>query len=161
MFHFPPFASASYEFRRRSSGITRRGLPHSEIPGSKRICRSPGLIAAYHVLHRLPMPRHSLHALTSLTKNLWSPRLTLLSEDCFPNPYAVFKEPPACAGKCSVDERREAHTASRRPRMVGVTGVEPVTSSLSGTRSNQTELHAHFFAARAAKKWWRQPGSNR
>ena len=28
-------------------------LPHSEISGSKRTCRSPKLIAAYHVLHRL------------------------------------------------------------------------------------------------------------
>ena len=29
------------------------GLSHSEIPGSKVICTSPELIAAYHVLHRL------------------------------------------------------------------------------------------------------------
>ncbi len=29
------------------------GLPHSEICGSHRICRSPQLIAAYHVLLRL------------------------------------------------------------------------------------------------------------
>jgi hypothetical protein len=38
-------------------------LPHSEISGSKRVCRSPKLIAAYHVLHRLLAPRHSLCAL--------------------------------------------------------------------------------------------------
>ena len=29
------------------------GFPHSEIPGSKLILSSPGLIAEYHVLHRL------------------------------------------------------------------------------------------------------------
>jgi hypothetical protein len=29
------------------------GLPHSEIRGSIRMCRSPRLIAAYHVLLRL------------------------------------------------------------------------------------------------------------
>ena len=29
------------------------GFPHSEIPGSRVICTSPGLIAACHVLHRL------------------------------------------------------------------------------------------------------------
>ena len=34
------------------------GLPHSEIPGSKVICTSPGLIAACHVLRRLREPRH-------------------------------------------------------------------------------------------------------
>jgi hypothetical protein len=34
------------------------GLSHSEIPGSKCVCHSPGLIAAYHVLRRQPIPRH-------------------------------------------------------------------------------------------------------
>ena len=29
------------------------GLPHSEILGSIRVCQSPKLIAAYHVLRRL------------------------------------------------------------------------------------------------------------
>ena len=40
------------------------GLSHSEIPGSKVICTLPGLIAAYHVLHRLREPRHPPCALT-------------------------------------------------------------------------------------------------
>jgi hypothetical protein len=44
------------------------GLPHSDIDGSKRICRSPSLNAAYHVLHRLLAPRHPSCALCSLTK---------------------------------------------------------------------------------------------
>ena len=39
------------------------GLPHSEIPGSKVICTSPKLIAAYHVLLRLLEPRHPPYAL--------------------------------------------------------------------------------------------------
>ena len=43
-----------------------RGFPHSEICGSKLICSSPQLIAACHVLHRLPMPRHSPYALFRL-----------------------------------------------------------------------------------------------
>nr|ADI16725.1 hypothetical protein [uncultured Verrucomicrobiales bacterium HF0010_05E02] len=42
------------------------GFSHSEISGSKRICRSPKLIAAYHVLHRLVSPRHPLIARNSL-----------------------------------------------------------------------------------------------
>ncbi len=41
-------------------------FPHSEICGSKLICSSPQLIAAGRVLHRLLMPRHSLHALGRL-----------------------------------------------------------------------------------------------
>ena len=41
-------------------------MPHSEIPGSKLILSSPGLIAEYHVLHRLLLPRHSPNALLAL-----------------------------------------------------------------------------------------------
>ena len=41
-------------------------FPHSEISGSKDICSSPLLIAAYHVLHRLLVPRHPPYALYSL-----------------------------------------------------------------------------------------------
>jgi hypothetical protein len=66
MVHFPPLPSPSYVFTRRYGGITRRGFPHSDIPGSKLICSSPRLIAAYRVLHRLPAPRHSPYALSSL-----------------------------------------------------------------------------------------------
>ena len=42
------------------------GFPHSEILGSQLVCSSPRLIAAYHVLHRLPVPRHPPCALTRL-----------------------------------------------------------------------------------------------
>ena len=68
MVHFPPLPSRAYVFSSGFSGISLRGFPHSEIPGSKRVCRSPGLIAAYRVLHRLLAPRHSPYALSSLTK---------------------------------------------------------------------------------------------
>ena len=42
------------------------------------ICSSPKLIAAYHVFHRLPVPRHSPCALVRLTfqtffQNIWYP----------------------------------------------------------------------------------------
>jgi hypothetical protein len=43
-----------------------QGFPHSEIAGSKPIRGSPTLIAAYHVLHRLSVPRHPPNALKSL-----------------------------------------------------------------------------------------------
>jgi hypothetical protein len=43
---------------------------HSEIAGSKVVCTSPTLIAAYHVLHRLLEPRHPPYALNNLTKIL-------------------------------------------------------------------------------------------
>ena len=43
------------------------GFPHSDISGSKDICSSPKLFAAYHVFHRLLVPRHPPCALISLT----------------------------------------------------------------------------------------------
>jgi hypothetical protein len=49
-------------------GITPARFPHSDIPGSKSACDSPRLNAACHVLHRLLVPRHPPHALTSLAK---------------------------------------------------------------------------------------------
>ena len=58
-------------------------FPHSEISGSMLICSSPKLIAAYHVFHRLPVPRHSPCALVRLTFqtffwNIWYPLDSLL-----------------------------------------------------------------------------------
>src|SRR5215212_8061310 len=46
--------------------MTRAGFPHSEIRASKPACGSTRLIAACHVLHRLPVPRHPPYALTIL-----------------------------------------------------------------------------------------------
>ena len=54
----------------------RTGFPHSDISGSKLICSSPKLFAAYHVLHRLLMPRHSPCALLCLTYRRGLPRLS-------------------------------------------------------------------------------------
>ena len=45
-------------------------FPHSEISGSKDICSSPKLFAAYHVFHRLLVPRHPPYALSSMTNLL-------------------------------------------------------------------------------------------
>ena len=66
-FTSPRCLLTAYGFSGGSSGISQREFPHSEIPGSKLICSSPGLIAAYRVLHRLLAPRHSPYALSSLT----------------------------------------------------------------------------------------------
>ena len=48
------------------TGLQPAGLSHSEISGSKVICTSPKLVAAYHVLHRLQEPRHPPYALSYL-----------------------------------------------------------------------------------------------
>ena len=66
MFQFPGFPAYAYLIQYMLRDSSSRGFPHSEICGSKLICSSPQLIAACHVLRRLPMPRHSPYALLCL-----------------------------------------------------------------------------------------------
>ena len=56
----------AYEFSSRILHFQRSRFPHSDIFGSTPVCGSPKLFAAYHVLHRLPSPRHPPYALSSL-----------------------------------------------------------------------------------------------
>jgi hypothetical protein len=66
-FTSPGWLPPTYGFSRGYIGISRCGLPHSDISGSKPVCGSPKLFAACHVLHRLLAPRHPPYALSSLT----------------------------------------------------------------------------------------------
>ena len=66
MFQFPGFPAHDYLIHHALRDSSPRGFPHSEICGSMLICSSPQLIAACHVLRRLPMPRHSPYALLRL-----------------------------------------------------------------------------------------------
>ena len=54
-------------FLKRITVLQTARLSHSEIFGSKVICTSPKLIAAYRVLHRLLVPRHPPCTLNNLT----------------------------------------------------------------------------------------------
>ena len=122
--------------------MTSVGLLHSDIPGSKLDCSSPRLFAAYHVLHRLSMPRHPSCALSSLTTRKIKISLcsqlsfffcgnffkTLLFFDCQSTPRIH---------RGSMKTSFEVSSTSCRFELVGVLGFEPRTSSLSGTRSNQ------------------------
>ena len=81
--------------------MTPVGLPHSDISGSKRACRSPKLFAACHVLRRLSVPRHPPSTLSNLTiKCLDLMRSAVESSksdsSCilFYNPYSIVKELP-------------------------------------------------------------------
>ena len=78
-FTSPGLALKPYVFRLQCLNITRDRLPHSEISGSKCVCHSPKLIAAYHVLHRLLVPRHPSCALLRLSSKFLASRLKLLA----------------------------------------------------------------------------------
>ena len=89
--------------------MTGTGLPHSEIPGSKVVCTSPRLIAAYHVFHRLHVPRHPPYALSSFTK------VSFLFM-CYQHHFQIVKK----------------HV---KKILVELTGIEPTTSWLQTRRS--------------------------
>ena len=157
----------------------RRGLLCGVSPfGYPRInsrCRSPRLFAARCVLLRLMAPRHPSCARIRLTET-WIPVRHFLSAvrqtsgpsqytlHCLPISIPFVKELALASGNGQAKSR--THCAKslfsvkkpqlptiRRSGLVGVTGIGPVTSSLSGTRSNQLSY--------TPENWWRQPGSNR
>ena len=67
MFQFTTFPFLKLCIYLRMTELFSAGFPHSDICGSIVICTSPQLFAAYHVLHRLLVPRHSPCALSCLT----------------------------------------------------------------------------------------------
>ena len=74
-FSSPGSLLADYVFISRYWPMKASGFPHSDIHESRPACGYSWLFAAYHVLLRLLMPRHSPYALLSLiffpkTKNL-------------------------------------------------------------------------------------------
>ena len=75
------------------TGRQPAGLPHSEIPGSKVVCTSPKLFAACHVLHRLPVPRHSPGALIRLTFCITLVECAAINKNfrCFPLKFDFLK----------------------------------------------------------------------
>ena len=121
--------------------MTLAGFPHSDIPGSKLVCSSPRLIAAYYVLHRLPAPRHPPSALSSLTTKKRSFSKRHQHFPCYPD--SIFKDQakPPCRrlGWNSVPAWETLRGFSCGSGFPGVlvenTGIEPVTSWLQTRRS--------------------------
>ena len=92
-------------------------FPHSEISGSLAMCAYPKLIAAYHVLHRLLMPRHSPCALCSLTYQVnFSKYLHLISQRIFLGYFSYLK---LYINSCAIfKEHLEKHGFSKLNRVV-------------------------------------------
>ena len=112
--------------------MTGTGLPHSETLGSKRACRSPRLIAACRVLHRLLSPRHPSCALTSLTTK---------------NPVRIRCRDTSCGGIALTPVSRSAmhlarpsavpfRIASDRP---GVAVLSPAVMPVQLSKSRRSE----------------------
>jgi hypothetical protein len=109
--------------------MTPAGLPHSEISGSRLVCSSPELFAAYHVLHRLLTPRHPPSALSSLTElhkctmqvGTLGPNIanSMRSHDVRRNVRATFRQIVAVKEHIS-----HGATTHRRPRMQKAIGKQ-------------------------------------
>ena len=139
MFQFSGFPSYDYFIHHTMTEYCSAGFPHSEICGSQDICSSPQLIAACHVLLRLLMPRHppcALHSLilfgSLLTKNYMSFPFML----CYP-----FTE------KLNIFVFLLSHCSVFNVLLVGLSGLEPPTSRLSGVRSNLLSYKPISFPA--------------
>src|SRR5690606_34275804 len=99
---------------------------HSEIHGSTLACSSPRLIAAYHVLHRLLMPRHPPYAISNLALvELCS--CTTPSARCFTSDQSTetsimskYIHPPPLQRGCKAN-------ASESNRRAGLFGRRPTT----------------------------------
>ena len=127
------------------------GFPHSEIHGSKPIPGSPWLIAGYHVLHRLLLPRHPPNALFALdsiqkkqgfswhSKNLMLPMPGKTGQGCsldlerqLPCPAEPdATQSPLGSRLSNVSCFRYLHDVKKsasREALVERTGIEPVTS---------------------------------
>ncbi len=99
------------------------------ILGSKLIRSSPRLIAAYHVLHRLSVPRHPPDALTTLDRS---------HDRCSP----LAEGAPWVQG-ISID--RKDQLASRLIQDCAAStshnGDRPMSQKSSGTKPDQSSLH--------------------
>ncbi len=120
--------------------MTPVGFPHSDIPGSKSVCDSPRLIAAYHVLRRLLVPRHPPCALSSLTGisitkvlHLWLPSVS----------YSIVKDRAQRASAAA--DARPPRRARRKilcwlDRLASTTEPSLVSGGDSGARTRSLRL---------------------
>src|SRR5512135_2573558 len=99
--------------------MTPAGFPHSEIPGSKPVCGSPGLIAACHVLLRRSSPRHPPFTLSSLA-------IKFLIREFFATRFCCQRAAPGAPGR--VDHQTLT-------RLLELIGLEPTTYGLQSRRS--------------------------
>src|ERR1017187_4022013 len=117
--------------------MTPAGFLHSEIHGSKRVCRSPWLIAACRVLHRRLAPRHPPFTLSSLaikyfrreSYKIFAFQNLLITRFCCQRPIQI---PPRFArrGLGGIPA-----TGFPQDKLVELIGIEPTTYGLQSRRS--------------------------
>ena len=109
------------------------GFPIQRSPAQCLFNGSPKLIAADHVFHRHPAPRHPPFALSSLAINFFIYAITMyLALSKLIYPYSVFKERIKIGDFDFNNSFSFAHDyislANEKELLVEVNGIEPMTS---------------------------------
>lgn len=127
-------------------------MPHSEILGSEPVCGYPRLIAACHVLHRRPAPRHPPYALSSLTTTFVLPKwlITFVRLVCLSCACYVLLTNFLVSSYLKFDEYSEVKDRSSGP------GTR--TRMISVSRKHLRSIPA---TDQEPARWWSWPGSNR
>src|SRR5512140_2246306 len=114
--------------------VTPAGVPRSEIHGSKRVCRSPWLIAACRVLHRRLAPRHPPFTLSSLAiKYFRRESYKIFAFKKFANHSILLSKTDLKL--LGFLPRGNPGSGSSRKMMVELIGIEPTTYGLQSRRS--------------------------
>ena len=164
MFQFTGFPPHPYFIQDAVRKLFLRGFPHSDTCGSMCMCHSPQLFAAYRVFLRLSVPRHPPCALLRLTSP--SPEPSVIPAWFFCFFFSFLKDtqspPDTWSGSAPSILRRFLMSLGfqgspllalilslgiRFSRYgcrffflnlpMGLSGLEPPTSRLSGVRSNR------------------------
>ena len=117
------------------------------------MCSFPQLIAAYHVFHRLLVPRHSPYALSSLTYlhfrefSLIFTKKSPLLKICLTHSFyglIVFFMNTLVYLKIYLSIYFSMCSRDKKISVVEIKGVEPLTSCLQGRRSSQLSYIPRF-----------------
>ncbi len=145
--------------------IVGGGFPHSEIHGSKPVRGSPWLIAAYHVFHRLSVPRHPPNALTTLDRS--HDRCPPLGRGCAVlsamghrrNKTSLLHDLTRAGGQARPRGRRYGHAGSSLRNRPMTKPVKSPLHDVGQPAAAPDGAAANLFHLR--RTWWSQTGSNR
>ena len=139
--------------------VPASGYPIRRSPGHSLLAANRGLSQLAHVLHRLLAPRHSLCALTSLFSCFMSFQpapegrqaslqifavFTKIAEQIFSHEIAIFL--PCVQMSKTIGFLIRGRDGGFLERMVGQTGLEPVTPRLSSACSNQLSYRPFWIS---------------